>query len=439
VKVLLVSPQGDGIGLALQMQAEGHQVVMHFYDDNDAKQGKGMLWRSNSFMADAHDADVVIYDNNGKGPSADLLRSQGVKVWNGGVIADRLESDRPFGMAVMRKAGIPIPETWDFKNYAEAVEAINANFKAADRPVVKLNNGAAPSTSYVGRDKADVLAQLEAWETEGQADLGQGGIVQRFIEGIEFSVEGWFDGEKFRYPYNWTMEEKRLLNDNLGPNVGCSWNATANIRAKHPKIVRLLLEPLVPLLKKSGYTGQIDSNSIVDEDGNPYCLEFTPRPGYDATSTIVQTYEGGYGGAIARSLGLSEGDTLTNGSPFSWDMTTAVRLWIPPYPFEPPTKPLGREVYACTEGVPVNGHLDIHDFVPYDVLRVADSNDDIACAGTCGVIGIALAHARDLNNAVNHGYSIAEKVEVPNVGYRTDGGERVRKQLPVIESFGLLR
>lgn len=439
MKFFIVSPQGDGVGLALQLQAEGHAVVMHFYDPNDAKQGQGMIWTSNDFNADAHAADVVLFDNNGKGPAADHLRSQGLKVWNGGVIADRLESDRPFGMAVMRKAGIPIPETWDFHNYKEAVEIVNGNFKAADRPVVKLNNGAAPSTSYVGRDKADLLSELESWEENGQADLSQGGIIQRFVEGIEFSVEGWFDGEKFRYPYNWTMEEKRLLNDNLGPNVGCSWNATANIKARHPKIARRLLEPLVPLLRKSGYTGQIDANSIVsEEDGEPYCLEWTPRPGYDATSTIVQTYPG-YGEAIARCLGLSEGETLTEGAASPWDMAVATRLWIPPYPFEAPNKPMGRDVYACIEGVPINGHLDIKDFVPYDVSRSEDGDVDTVCAGTCGVLGIAMAHARQLDDAVRHSYSIAEKVEVPNMGYRTDGGERVKKQLPVIESLGLLR
>ncbi len=438
MKILIRSPQGDGVGLAHQLVSEGHQVVMKFDDENDAKQGAGMLWTSDDWNADVGQADFILYDFNGKGDSADYLRSIGKKVWNGGKLADRLESDRPFGMAVMRKAGIPIPETFDFKNYADAVEIINANFKPADRVVVKLNNGAAPSTSYVGRDKEDVLHQLEAWEEEGQADLGQGGIVQRFVEGIEFSIEGWFDGDKFRYPYNWTMEEKKLLNGNLGPNVGCSWNATANIRAKHPKLARVLLEPLVPLLRRGGYVGQIDCNSIVSEaDGTPYALEWTPRPGYDATSTIAQTYPG-YGTAIARCLGLEEGETLIDGAEHPWDMAVATRLWIPPYPFEPPSKPMGREVYACTEGVPVNGHLPITELVPYDVMKNGEAGDTCV-AGTCGVIGIALGHGKRLEDAVRMSYAAAEKCEVPNVGYRTDGGDRVREQLPVVESLGLLR
>jgi len=437
VNILVFSPQGDGVGLALQLMAEGHQVAVHFVDENDAKQGKGMLWVSQDWQADARQADFVFFDFNGHGEKADNLRKSGIKVWNGGVIADRLESDRPFGMAVMRKAGIPIPETWDFKNYAEAVEIVNANFKAADRPVVKLNNGAAPSTSYVGRDKADLLAQLESWEEDGIADIGQGGIIQRYVEGIEFSVEGFFDGEKFRYPYNWTMEEKRLLNDNLGPNVGCAWNATANIKARHPKIARRLLEPLVPLLRRAGYTGQIDANSIVsEEDGEPYCLEWTPRPGYDATSTIAQTYPG-YGEAIARCLGLSEGETLTEGAEHPFWMAVATRIWVPPYPFEAPTKPMGREVYKCIEGVPVNGHLPITEFVPYDVMKLEES-EDTACAGTCGVLGIAMGLAPTVEKATRQSYLVAEKVEAPNMGYRTDGGERVKRQLPAIESLGLL-
>ena len=65
-----------------------------------------------------------------------------------------------------------------------------------------------------------------------------------------------------------------------------------------------MLEPLVPFLKKGGFIGQIDVNTIVsEEDGSPYALEFTPRPGYDATPTLTLGLPG-YGEAVARALKL---------------------------------------------------------------------------------------------------------------------------------------
>ena len=267
MKVLVFSPQGDGVGLALQLMSEGHQVAVHFVDENDAKQGKGMIWQSQDWQADARQADFVLFDNNSRGGYADNLRKDGIKVWNGGVIADRLESDRPFGMAVMRKAGIPIPETWDFKNYAEARKLIEAEFEDKERPVIKMNDNAGCATSYVGRDKEDVLHTIEAWDRDALVDLSKGGIVQRKIEGSEISVEGWWNGSEFMYPYNITLERKKLLNGDKGPNTGCSWNFVQNLKPRRPRIAREFLEPLAPLLKK-GYVGQIDVNMIVDDDGS---------------------------------------------------------------------------------------------------------------------------------------------------------------------------
>src|SRR5437016_1252808 len=105
MNVLIFSPLGDGVGLAYQLQNEGHQVIIHMVEEHDRLQGQGMIWQSTDWQAEARQSDFTIFDNNKEGEKADNLRKAGVKVWNGGVIADRLEHDRKFGMAVMRKAG----------------------------------------------------------------------------------------------------------------------------------------------------------------------------------------------------------------------------------------------------------------------------------------------------------------------------------------------
>jgi len=433
-RILIFSPQGDGVGLALQLMSEGHSVLVHFVDENDAKQGKGLLWVSQDWQADARQADFVIFDANKFGGYADNLRKDGVKVWNGGVLADRLEMDRKFAMAVMRKSGIPIPPSHDFSNYAEAKKIIESEFEEKERPVIKLNDNAGCATSYVSRNKADMLSTIEAWDKDGLADLSKGGIVQEKIEGAEISVEGWWNGEEFMYPFNVTLERKKLLNDDRGPQTGCSWNFVQNLKPKRPRIARTFLEPLAPLLKK-GYVGQIDVNMIVDDDGQAYALEFTSRLGWDASPTLVQGLPG-YGEAAARALGLSEGKSLIAGAENPFDALVAVRLWLPPYPWEAKTKPMGKEVYGCLEGVPVNTNADLDRFLPYDCAMNGD--DTMVVAGTCGVIGIALGHGKTLDSAIRMSYDAAEAVECPNLCYRTDGGEAVKEDLPRIKRHGWL-
>ena len=434
INILMFSICGDGIGLAHQLASEGHQVVAHFVDDLYGEQGKGMILHSSDWQASAREVDYVIFDGNGKGVYADNLRKDGVKVWCGGYIADRLENDRSFGAKVFEKAGIPHPETWHFSSASEAKAILSENFKPAERSVVKLNN-ASSASSYCARDRQDMEGQIEAWEKHYSAALAEGGIIQRFIEGVEISVEGWFDGEKFLYPFNWTMEDKKLLSGNLGPNVGCAFSMVRNMRARLPRIARVFLTPLEPLLKRSGYTGQIDVNCIVADDGKAYALEFTPRPGYEGTSNLVQTFPG-YGVAVARALHIDDGGDMIEGGDHPFDYVAALRLYVPPYPYEAKNKPLAKQVYGAIEGTPVD-FSQADDFVPYDIKM--DDEFGTVLAGTCGVVGITLGRGREPKEAIDQCLKRARHVEVPNLSYRSDAGARVIKELPEIESMGWLR
>ena len=439
MKILLHSVSGDGVGIAHQLQAENHSVVVAFKDPWDAQQGEGMLWTSNDLEKDVKACDFVVVDQNGDGERADRWRREGVKVWGGGAIADRLEHDRTFGSKVFQKLGIPAPETFFFGNAAEAKKVIEANFKPSERVVIKLNK-ATSASSYCSKDREDCIGEIESWEKHYAEAISHGGIVQKFIEGVEVSVEGWFNGTQFLYPFNVTWEDKRLLADNLGPNVGCAFSMVRQIRAKTPRIAARFLLPLAPLLAKAGYTGQIDVNLIVTDDGEGFALEFTPRLGYEGTSNLGLALGGkssltGLGGAIGAALGVDEGEMLS-GAARPWDYVAALRLWVPPYPFETMDKDLYRKAFKTIEGTPVTTDLTPNDgFVPYDVK--INEEGKMVMAGTCGVIGVTLGSGREPGEAIAQCLRLARDVDVPNLGYRTDAGGRVEADLRTVG--GLLR
>ena len=430
MKILMHSIAGDGVGLATQLSQEGHEVLLHLAG-KPSKLYNGMLYKVDDWEKIATQSDLVIFDGNGMGGRAEGLRQRGVKVWNGSRLADALEKDRNYGMKVFEKVGIPTPETFKFKGAGDAREIVNANFKAKDRMVIKLDDFGACATSYVAQSRSDMLMQIATWEADPTiAHIEKGGILQRFVEGVEISIEGWFNGSEFMYPFNVTMEDKCLLNGNKGPNTGCSQNVVWQLRSKKPPLAKMI-EPLAPLLRKGGFLGQIDVNTIIAEDGSgPYALEFTPRPGYDATSTLVLGLAG-YGDAcLAAVTGAKE-------LPLSarpWDFLTAVRAWIPPYPFESTIPKFNGELYDQIRGVPIEGwEKENPRVLLYDAMVTDD--DKLVMAGTSGICFIALGAGRTVAASVADCYRQLEPMHVPNQGYRTDLGERLAAGWETVASW----
>src|SRR5208283_4289369 len=100
--------------------------------------------------------------------------------------------------------------------------------------------------------------------------LSKGFLLQEFVKGEEISIEGYFDGDDF-YLINGTLEEKKFMNDNYGPNTGCSGNLV-RIFSDHnhannvPKIFTQGLGLMKDFLQQNNFTGMIDLNQIVTDN-----------------------------------------------------------------------------------------------------------------------------------------------------------------------------
>ena len=195
----------------------------------------------------------------------------------------------------------------------------------------------------------------------------------------------------------------------------------------------------MPFLKKGGFIGQIDVNTIVSgEDGSPYALEFTPRPGYDATPTLTLGLPG-YGEAVARALKIPSGGgnvpsdqrSLVEGADRPWLYLTAIRTYLPPYPFESTDEKLNREVYKATAGVEIQGWTPEQRRVL--LVDAAQVDGKIVTAGTYSVPLIALGHGASIDEAVADNFKHLGEVKVANLCHRTDLGRRAKKAWPIIE------
>lgn len=434
MNVLLYSVYGAGATLVPIIRNEGHDVIVYIKNKDAKCVADGMVFKTEDPTAIAEQADLVIFDENGAGHVADRWRDKGITVWNGGTINDKLEYDRVYGMKVFVESGIVTPETWEVSSCDEIQSVLKQHFKPKDSVVIKIDgeDGAGSSFSYVACDTKDLMKQVEHWDEDGLLAKAWSGIVQTFVEGIEVSIEGWFNGEVFTN-HNVTIEEKKSLSDGLGPAVGCAFNTVFSVQ-EGSRLAKLVLDPLIPFLKSKSYLGQIDVNSIVDDSGVPHALEFTPRNGYDATPTLCWGYGDCYADAITASLGLTDPVEKESRGQF-W---SGVRVSIPPYPFESKSEELSTRVYETARGSPFSNYDDLSGrFGPYDLMR---TDAGIVCAGSCGIAGIAYGSGDDPKEAGLAAYATAEEVKIPNKQYRgLDGWKRAATDVPALVKLKLVK
>lgn len=427
MNILLCSLAGEALTLVPAIRDKGDDCIVWIKDKSSQAVGDGLVWKTSDPDSLADQADLIVFTENSMGTIADRYRARGLPVWNGGTFVEKLEYDRLYGMEVCRSLGIPIPDTFDVSSVEEVKSVVQSEFSRSEKLVIKLSgsDGAGSAFSYCAKNREDLLSQVDHWDTDGMLPAKWKGIIQRFVEGIEVSVEAWWDGESWSN-HNITIEEKKCWTGNLGPSVGCAFNTIFPIKPDS-RLFKMVLDPVSALLKENGYVGQIDTNSIVDEAGVPRALEFTPRCGYDATPTLL------WMGAASYGMPADAAPELR--APFA----AGVRVHVSPYPFECKSDKLCHEVYQTAEGVPIDIPEAIApDFYLFDAKK--DDTGGVVCSGSSGIIGLAMGGGGSPKEAGLAAYRVAEKVGVPNRAFRAlDGWKRAESQVPELVSMKLIR
>lgn len=429
MKIALSSYSGYGAWLAKMLEMDGHSVHYHLSMPKFAsvlegiaplprvKEHDGRNSNVNIGYPDYSRYELSIFDLTGRERQADF--SGGVVPTIGdGMVNKLLEEDRLFGIELMEQAGVDVPNYEVFSDVSAAKSFIKETKK---RYVYKPNGGqeADAATTYVSKSSEDMLEYIDKLFALSK---GAPFILQEYIKGIEISVEGWFNGQDF-YCLNATLEEKKFMNDGIGPNTGCSGNLVFIISPE----TRVYVEGLARVkdaLAATGYRGMIDLNTIATEN-KLYGLEWTPRFGYDASATLFNMYNGDLAQLFYR--------VATGGIPeqrFKAEYGAAARVTIPPYPTEYRSPKL--------KGIPVKG-LDTEDenelrttFL-YDVMM---NGHGLQCAGNNGLIAVPISTANDPTLAFDRLESRLKKLSIPDMQYRTDLKSSILKRMYELRRMG---
>ena len=224
------------------------------------------------------------------------------------------------------------------------------------------------------------------------------------------------------------------MNDDLG--VATGEQGTILRYTEVSKLAECVLDPLEDLLHGIGYSGYIDVNCIITDDGKPWPLEFTMRPGWPLFQIQQAVHRGD---PVEWMLDMLDGKDSFRPSK---DIACGVVVSMPDYPYSRLTKkecsgyPLfGIEEEDLIENIHASeiqkgkAPMMVEGEVKLNQEQYVTAGDYI-----CTVSGTG----KTVKEATDATYKrIKRKIDIPNsTMWRTDIGNRLEKQLPELHSMG---
>jgi phosphoribosylamine--glycine ligase len=430
MKILVIDQIGLSLDFAMRCLEVGHDIRVWVKPRKGEKRnpiGDGLMPKVNDWRPHMPWADLIITtDNSSLGPELAPYFKKGYPIWGANEKGAELELNRQKGQEVFKRAGIKVMDSTEFSDYDKAKEFVMKNM---ERYVSKPNGDVDKSLSYVSDSPRDMVVMLDRWKTEQPQN--QGFILQSFMKGIEFAVGGWFGPSGWSKHFLENFEEKKLMPGGHGVSTG--EQGTAMRYTEKSKMADKLLLPLTSYLHSIDYRGYFDMAAIVSEDGTPWPLEATSRPGWPCR--IIQ-------------------DALHCGDPAEWmrdaldgkdtlkvldEIAIGVVVSIGDYPF---TQYTGRDfsgypVYNTEDLCPEDIHLcevklgigpnEVDDKIVYEKMPV-----------TCGdYVCIATGTDYTVTGAQMRANRALKKIEIPaSPGWRDDIGERIKPQLEPLQDNG---
>ena len=416
MKVLIIALDCDGISFALRCIQAGHVVRVWFPKRTPA--GDGMIDKIPDWRPSMKWADLVFVTENSKlGPALEPFFKQGFPILGANLKGAELELDRVKGQEAFEKCGIdtlPYEEFSDYDKAAAFVKKEQAAFVA--KPWGGTSDKALSYVPPRGFEVEAMVWKLGRWKEEG---LKGKFILQKCVRGTEMGVSGWFGPAGFSRWIEEDWEEKKLMPSGLGPNTGEQGTILRHVRKS--KLFDKMLKPLEEQLHAIKYVGNINVNCGIDDKGKPWPYELTMRPGwpdFDILQAVIQ------GDPCEWMLDLIEGrDTLR----MSTQTAVGVVLTHGDYPRGDvlDKEACGFPIYGLTE--------DNEQFVFPSLVRAG--KDGLETAGTYVMIVAALGDT--VQEASKQVYKVCKEIKWPgDKMYRDDIGERLKKELPLLQSFG---
>jgi phosphoribosylamine--glycine ligase len=274
-----------------------------------------------------------------------------------------LEGSKDFAKSIMREAGIPTAASRTFFPGQEA-EMESYILHHALPVVIKADGLAAGKGVAVCSSHQEALGFARSVLEEGVfGEHNRCLLVEAFLPGTEVSVFALCDGKNYLLLPE-AKDYKRIGDGDTGPNTG-GMGSVSPVPFAGPlfmqKVRDRILDPLFEALRKRGleYRGFLFAG-LMNNDGDPYVVEFNVRLGDPETQTILNRIEGDLVPAL---LAVRDQNLGGHRLEFSRDAVATVVVAAEGYPGEPrrgdsislPEAGSGRHIYCAGVKAGQNG------------------------------------------------------------------------------------
>jgi phosphoribosylamine--glycine ligase len=416
-RVLIIGSGGREHAIGIKLDDEVGELFFVPGNAGTSLIGTNVQLESNDFMG-IHDfvkksgIDLIIV-----GPEdplangiVDFFRNLKVPIIGPTQAAAKIESSKIFARNLMKKIVVPQPDFMIAADQEETEELITSIFGL---PVVlKIDGLAAGKGAFVCKDIDDVEEAINVIYKNKK--FGEGEIVvEECLRGQEMSVFV-LCNESSHVVIGTAQDYKRLLDGNQGPNTGGMGSISPSpLIAKYPNLLKdiegQIIGPVLDQMKREGipFTGFLYAGLMVDDDGDPYVIEFNCRLGDPETQVILPLIESSFFDLLWKAA--NNADLSTN--PLSMhDLHTAF-------------------VVKVAEGYPNSYHkgdvIEISEDGNYfEIIHSGtkiNSNEELVTNGG-RVIGV-LCEGESLEDAVAFAYEGLNNIHFKNEFFRHDIGK----------------
>ena len=341
----------------------------------------------------------------------DDFEEAGIKAFGPDRAAAQIEGSKDFAKRIMEKYSIP---TAAYRTFDE-LEPAAAYVREHGAPIViKADGLAAGKGVTVAMDIDTALQALdEIFINHRFGAAGAKVVIEDFLEGQEFSLMSFVNGEEF-WPMPISQDHKRAYDNDEGPNTG-GMGAYSPVPQIGQDVVDTAIETIVrPMCKAMvdegvPFTGILYAGLIATADG-PKVIEFNARFGDPETEVVLPR--------LTSDLNLGITAILNGQAPeFTWTDKGAT---------------LG--VVLASNGYPTNVIKGAHvPAIPTDddshvyyagVESDPDSGELIASSGRVLLVQTTSDSIRDAQHKV---YGMLDGIETEGMFYRHDIGNKALK------------
>lgn len=219
----------------------------------------------------------------------DELRQADIKVWGPTQYCAQLEGSKAFAKDFMKQVGIP---TAFYEVFTQA-DAAKDFVRAKGAPIVIKADGLAAGKGVIvamsEEEAFDAIDDMLSGNKFGEA--GSRVVIEEFLKGEEASFICMIDGDNI-LPMATSQDHKRIFEGDLGANtggMGAYSPAPVVTPEVHDKVIARVIRPVVDAMKAHGtpYTGFLYAGLMIDEQNDPYVIEFNCRFGDPETQPIM--------------------------------------------------------------------------------------------------------------------------------------------------------